>query len=153
MQLPAGQDKGGMVRQNSDNFFGRYIIKLLIMGSIMLFVLLPTLRLTDVSRVHCDRYVISDGWDISINSREYKDVSLNNFYFDVVNKGDRLVYTNVIPDEAGGIERPVLVFYSIHAVVDIYLDDGLIYTYGHDIYEKGDMLGYGEQYIYLDDNY
>ena len=104
-------------------------------------------RLKDV-----DEQVLDDGFDVDINGTIYEDVSLSTFSAGMQNKGDVVTLTYVFPGDTH-ISNPVLKLYSIHSLVDVYLDGVLYYSYGYDRYAEGKLVGYGNNFIELPYNY
>lgn len=94
---------------------------------------------------------IDTGWDVSINDNVYEDVILSEFMFPLVDKGDIVTLTGILPEDE--MQFPVLEFYSIHSAIRVTVDGQEIYAYGQELYEKGKILGYGYQYIDLPEDY
>lgn len=97
-----------------------------------------------------DSVLLDSGWDVQINNEKYEDINLYNFNFNVTNRGDKFICTTTLPEI--NISSPSLIIYSIHSIVDVYIGDELIYTYGHDIARELKILGYGQINIPLPDN-
>lgn len=93
---------------------------------------------------------LQEGWDISINGNRDLGVDLESYGFDVTDKGDSVVMTKIMPTS---YDRAALSVYSIHSIIDVFLDDELIYTYGRARYEKGRLIGYGFHIIELPEDY
>lgn len=128
-------------------FFG-----MAVMFVLLLFVAVPVYHQTDSTKVTCNILELDHGWTVQVNEDVYENVTLSSYKFQMCNKGDRVTYTLQLP-VAGMIHSPILEFYSIHSVVDVYLDEQSVYTYGHEIYESGEMIGYGMHFIPLPDDY
>lgn len=52
---------------------------------------------------HC--VTLNDSWDITINSTPYHNVSLDDFHFDSVNKGDTITMMTAIPESLTNSEN------------------------------------------------
>lgn len=89
-------------------------------------------------------------WTITINGQSHQTDDIEKDNFPVLNKGDRLTMETVIPEHE--IAVPELRFFFIHSVVDVYLDEECIYSFGHDLYEQGKMVGYGYHQVLLPDD-
>lgn len=113
---------------------------------LLICMIVPVYKLTDPSRISCNVLELDNGWDVRINDKHYEDVTLSEFKFNMCNRGDRVEYKIQLP-VGSVIDAPNLEFYSLHSVIDVYLDQKLIYTYGHEIYEAGELIGYGRNYI------
>lgn len=91
---------------------------------------------------------LKDHWDITINDENYHDVSLDDFSFRAVNKGDTVVMESVLPDDWGIIEEAgALRLHIKHAAVSIYIDGELIYEYGYERMAENKTVGSGFQFI------
>ncbi|MBQ7615104.1 MAG: GGDEF domain-containing protein [Butyrivibrio sp.] len=75
-------------------------------------------------------YSMNDDWDIALNGVKQSTDSLLSSNIGLIGSGDILTMTKVLPDF--GIENPCGSIYSIHAMIDVYLDNRLIYTFGRD---------------------
>lgn len=118
----------------------------------VVFMVLPVYRYTSETRIKYDEVELDSGWKVKVHGTRYKNVTLSGFYFDMCNCGDTMTMELKLPDD-NIISEALLTFYSVHSVVDMYLDDKLFYTYGHDLYDKNKMLGYGMHYVDLPDDY
>lgn len=92
---------------------------------------------------------LSDEWTVQINDEIYSDVCLDGFSFPTAGKGDVITLTKTL--ENYDISQPSFSFKTYHSMIDIYLDDEQIYTFGHERYEKGLMVGSGMRIVSLPD--
>ena len=122
--------------------------------SFLAFAVIVFLLLTYTSerKLQPDYEELDDHWEVEINGKQYKDVTLSNFTFPVTNKGDVVQLTRVL-DRKVRVQNPVLRMYSIHSVVEVYMNNAMIYGYGREDYKEGKLLGYGYQYIPLPQGY
>lgn len=97
-----------------------------------------------------DSLTLNNGWDIQINNEKYEDIDLNNFSFEVTNRGDKVIYTTTIPE--CDVDLPSLVMNAIHSTIDVYIGKDLVYSYGHDIAREQKLIGYGHMNIPLPTN-
>ncbi len=141
-----------MLEELLTNKTKKRIIAIIFMLIMVVFMVYPVYRYTSASRIKCDMVELDDSWKVKVHGIKYKNVTLSKFYFDMCNKGDTVTMERKIPDDKV-IERPMLYFYTIHTTADVYLDDKRIYTYGHDLYDKDMLLGYGAHYVSLPDDY
>lgn len=125
---------------------------IVIMCILMIFIITPIYQLTDSARISCNVLKLDRGWTVTVHEKTYENVTLSDFNFEMCNYGDRVTYSISLP-VGSMIHMPVLKFYSIHSVVDVYLDDEKIYSYGHELYEAGELIGYGQNFISLPDDY
>lgn len=133
--------------QMSHNFFSCAIMFLL-----LLCMVIPVYKLTDPAKISCNIFELDHGWSVKVNGDQYEEVTLSEFTFDMRNRGDRVEYWMSLP-VGSLIKSPMLELYSMHSVIDVYLDNELIFTYGHEIYESEELIGYGKNYIPISDNY
>ncbi len=96
--------------------------------------------------------MVDDGWTVTAKDEVFEDISMGSTLFGMQNRGDVLTMTHQMTEDLY-IPNAVLECYSVHSVVDAYVDDVLVYSYGHEMYEKNQLLGYGYNYIKLPDNY
>lgn len=90
---------------------------------------------------------LNEGWTVTHNEKEFLFDYLKDSPMGLANKGDVVYMETILPQY--DIESPDLELFSIHSVVDVYLDGELIYTYGHELNDAGKVLGYGYHYIPL----
>jgi diguanylate cyclase (GGDEF)-like protein len=140
-----------MAEQKKTKRVVRGIFALLIAAAI-LRVFYPFYYYTGSKFVSCETLELDEGWNATVHGQDYEGICLSETLFPMCNRGDVLTLTRTLPtDEA--IPNPVLQCYSVHAVVDVYLDGELIYDYGQTYYEQGKMLGYGWNYVQLPADY
>ncbi|WP_034445022.1 GGDEF domain-containing protein [Butyrivibrio sp. AE2032] len=75
-------------------------------------------------------YDLNEGWDISLNGVKQSSTSLLDSNVGVIGAGDVITISRTIPDF--GLDSPCVCTTSIHAMIDAYLDDTLIYSFGRD---------------------
>ena len=90
-------------------------------------------------------YELNTGWDVRVRDEFYEDVNLLELSFPLVNRGDVVVFENMLPEHM--VEGTVMQFYVTHATVEVRVDDELIYEYGHQLYEENLLLGYGFHFV------
>ncbi len=76
---------------------------------------------------------MNEGWNITFNGEPVSSSSLVSTDVGVVNSGDVIVLTRTLEDL--GIDNPGVSMYTVHALFEAYLDNELIYAYGHDTYD------------------
>lgn len=99
-----------------------------------------------------NRLILNDGWEVSINNKEYKDISIDKFEFDTVTKGDKVVLETTLPNDWIYKEAGICIS-NKHTVVRMYIDDKLEYEYGSDRIKKGKTTGSGYLFINFYDSY
>ncbi len=82
----------------------------------------------------CEIYTLDDGWKITLNGVDQGVSSLSASNLGVINNGDIVVLQRILDDY--NIDNPCIEMYSIHAMMDVYLDGMSIYTFGHDYFER-----------------
>ncbi|RKM58815.1 GGDEF domain-containing protein [Butyrivibrio sp. CB08] len=80
------------------------------------------------------RYALDDGWTITYKGDKLDSTSLSNSGVGVINNGEIVTISGTLPDI--GIDNPCGSMYTIHAIIDVYLDGKMIYTYGREFAEK-----------------
>lgn len=97
--------------------------------------------------------LLDDDWNITINDKFYQDVSLDDFQFTPVKKGDRITMQRQLPGDWENIIEGVLRLHIRQTSVNIYIDDELIYEYGSDRVNQNKTVGSGFQFINFPDKY
>ncbi len=95
---------------------------------------------------------LDDGWDITVGSEVYRDVSLGDFRFGPVRKGDRITMQKTLPGHFGLMEG-VLRFHIRQSAVQMYIDGEPIYEYGYDRMAQNKTVGSGFQFINFPNGY
>ena len=103
---------------------------------------------TDESKIDYQYLELDDEWSISTQGKEYENVTLSSERLEIFDKGDEILMERMIPEDFS-VTNPTLEFYTVHSVIEVYIDDEMIYSYGREFYEQGRLLGYGENFISL----
>ncbi|WP_022764873.1 GGDEF domain-containing protein [Butyrivibrio sp. XPD2006] len=96
-------------------------------------------------------YSLNDGWEISVNGVSKDTDSLLDANFGVMNNGDIIILKRTLPEFK--LENPCIMMYTIHSLIDVYLDDELIYSFGHDYYERERTVPKRYNYFALGQDY
>ena len=121
-------------------------ISFIVMFVTAIIMIVTFMYMTSADRVDSNEIELDDGWDVTINEKEYHNVTLSKFRFDMCNRGDVLVLKHVVP-RYDTIMLPTLDVYTIHSAVKVYLDNEVIYMYGQKLYEEKKLLGYGQHFV------
>ena len=113
-------------------------------------MLLFVVILREIRRsTYADDSVLQDGlYNITIDGEEHKDVDLSDFTFPTVERGTHISYSTVLKGDA--VDNPMVMLYSVHSVMKVFIDDELIHEYGDTSWH---MLGYGYMNVDLPDDY
>lgn len=122
------------------------IISFIVMFLITVTTIAVFMSMTSAKRVDSDEIELDDGWSVTINGKEYDNVTLSKFRFKMCNRGDVLTLRHIIP-RYDIISLPTLEVYTIHSAIKVYLDDEVIYTYGQRLYDENKLLGYGNHFV------
>lgn len=96
--------------------------------------------------------VLNDFWNITINDELYNNISLKDFRFDTVSKGDIILMQRQLPDDWQALEGTLRIHIE-QAALEVFIDGQLIYEYGYDRYREGKTIGTGYQFIDFPDSY
>lgn len=126
----------------------------------ILFALLSVvIWLPGVDRLICNDYQmisghisLDDDWNIMINDLTYQDVSLNDFNFKALNKGDTVIMQKKLPEDWDIVEG-ALRLHIRQSAVRLYIDDEIVYEYGYDRMLRNKTVGSGFQFINFPDEY
>ena len=103
-----------------------------------------------------DKYVapsniqLIDNWDISYNGSTYHNVSLSEFEFINLKKGDVVSLSNTIPDRVVG--NQTMMFNTYLSSVNVILNDVSIYQYAMKRDEAEDIIGSGCHFVIIPRN-
>lgn len=122
------------------------VISFIVMFLITVTTIAVFMSMTSAKRVDSDEIELDDGWSITINGKEYDNVTLSKFRFKMCNRGDVLILRHIMP-RYDNISLPTLNVYTIHSTLKVYLDDEVIYTYGQRLYDENKLLGYGNHFV------
>ena len=122
------------------------VISFIVMFLITVTTIAVFMSMTSAKRVDSDEIELDDGWSITINGKEYDNVTLSKFRFKMCNRGDVLILRHIMPCY-DNISLPTLNVYTIHSTLKVYLDDEVIYTYGQRLYDENKLLGYGNHFV------
>lgn len=95
---------------------------------------------------------LDDSWDITINGENYQNVSLDDFHFNGIGKGDVITMQRVLPDN-WNIDSGVLRLHIWQTAMRIYIDDEPVYEYGFDRMADNKTVGSGLQFIDFPNKY
>ena len=122
------------------------VISFIVMFLITVTTIAVFMSMTSAKRVDSDEIELDDGWSVTINGKEYDNVTLSKFRFKMCNRGDVLTLRHIVP-RYDIISLPTLEVYTTHSAIKVYLDDEVIYTYGQRLYDENKLLGYGEHFV------
>ena len=101
-----------------------YELIFLALFGIVMIVLIVTSGGADLDT---NNYIqLNEGWTVTHNEKEFLFDYLKDSSMGLANKGDVVYMETILPQY--DIESPDLELFSIHSVVDVYLDGELIYT-------------------------
>lgn len=89
---------------------------------------------------------LNDSWELWINGQSYGKVTLEDFRFPPVQKGDQIIMERILPDNWTILEG-VLRIHIRQTAVSIFVDGKKVYTYGYDRAAFGKTVGSGLQFI------
>ncbi|MFG6392956.1 MAG: GGDEF domain-containing protein [Lachnospiraceae bacterium] len=99
------------------------------------------------------RYTDLDNlWNITINDELYSNISLKDFRFNTVSKGDIILMQRQLPDSWQSVESALRIRIK-QAALEVFIDGQLIYEYGYNRYREGKTVGTGYQFIDFPDSY
>ena len=93
---------------------------------------------------------LDSGWNIRINHQETKDVTLSQFTFPAVGKGDKIEMTYHLASI--DVKNPLIQFETYHSIVRVYIENRLIYESGEQYYQEHKLVGNGMYCIDLPDD-
>jgi len=94
---------------------------------------------------------LNDDWQIDVNGTIHDNLLLSEASTGVINESDVVILSHTLPDAY--FSDACLSFFTSHALVDVYLDNEPIYSFGHDFYEQELTVPKMYNNISLGDNY
>ena len=85
-----------------------------------------------------DIVYLDDNWTVTVHDTTYSNVFISDVNFQTLKKGESVTLTTVLP--ASEFELPCISFSSSMFVIDVYLDNKEIYSFGHDYFDAGIMV-------------
>lgn len=98
------------------------------------------------------RLTLNDGWNVTINSDTWQNVSLDAFRFAPVNKGDTIIMERTFPADTDCTGH-ALVLQIKQAAVTVLMDGEQLYQYGWDRIERNKTVGSGYLPVDLPEDY
>lgn len=123
--------------------------RILIIFGVLIFLLLTfAVLLLKIEYNKEDYSKLNAGWHIEINDVVYEDVTLGEFRFPILNKGDLLKMSCHLPT-SDIVANPVICIYTIHSDIEVRYNNQIKYTYGKTLREENKLLGYGYHFIFI----
>ncbi|MCM1262095.1 MAG: GGDEF domain-containing protein [Butyrivibrio sp.] len=121
---------------------------------ISMFIWLPKIyNMFGADKESVSQYIsLNDSWDITINDESYLNVSLDDFVFHDLSKGDEITMQRTLPDN-WNITEGALRLIIWHTATKMYIDDEQIYEYGYDRMAQNKTVGSGLQFINFPSEY
>ncbi len=94
---------------------------------------------------------LDEGWTVNYATNTYYPEVLSKTAMPVANMNDVITATCILPDIQ--LEPAVLHFRTILSTCDVYLDNKLIYDFGHDYEEANQMLPKFHHFVALPEDY
>lgn len=122
----------------------------LVISILLIVLVIAGLFALNGRNISNDQIDLNTGWDATINEKEYPDIVLEDFLFDVAQIGDVLTLSRELPDVG---ENATIRLWMCHSAIDAYLDGELFYTFGHERVEQYKAVGSGFYFIELPRDY
>ncbi len=94
---------------------------------------------------------LNDNWTISCKGQVYECDDISNANVGIVNDQEVISISRILDDY--GFDNPCLSLFSIHAIVNVYLDDNLIYSFGQNYYDSQNIVPKAGHYVNLGSSY
>lgn len=94
---------------------------------------------------------LNDGWTIYSKGQLINTTNPSKADIGSINESEVVTLSRTLPDV--GFDNPCLTFISSHALVNVYLGEDLIYSYGQDFYDKYSLIPKKNHYISLSNEY
>ena len=120
----------------------------------VLFLVIVTGLLSGLATTGALRYElvnIDEGWHVVHGDRVLENVTLQEAIEGVAGKGEVYELENHLPYVT--VPAAALRIHTTRSCIDVYLEDELIYSFGHDYAERGDSVPNGYHYPILPSGY
>lgn len=94
---------------------------------------------------------MNHNWTVTVNGKAEHDVTIEEYSLPSVKRGDLIVLEGRMTYKQ--INHPTLRLYVEFAETHVFLDDMEIFSVGEERYEQQLVMGYGEYFIPLDEDY
>ncbi|MBR4027547.1 MAG: hypothetical protein IKJ01_08365, partial [Lachnospiraceae bacterium] len=140
------------MKKQQEKIFSR--VRRILCTFLILFMTIYPLHIAmDENNVQCETYILDNGWNAIAHGKTFENITLSETIFEMFGKEDTLVLKRTILEDEPLISNPILKVNSYYSIVDVYLDNELIYTYGREFYEKKKLVGYGTNFVELPEKY
>ena len=112
------------------------VLSALIIFVVVVFVAFGSGLLT--SRIPAHLNQLSSGWSVKCGDLTYDDVEISSFSISGLKRGDVISFSRKL--QSTSILAPTLMFKSKHCVVDVYIDNKIVYSYGREYYQQGKFV-------------
>lgn len=119
---------------------------------ILILIAIFSVKMMDLIVTPPDSVIsLDDGWTIGCKGQLFHCDDISEADIGVVNEFEKVIISRTLDDV--GFDNPCLSFYSIHALVYVYLDEKLIYDFGMDYYLARSTVPKKSHYISLGNDY
>ena len=108
------------------------VIAIIFLLTCIFAALISTINFLDPAT---DIYNLDSNWIISHNNRTLSINSLKNSGLGIVDEGDVVTLKTTLVDF--GLDYPCGSLYTIHSIIDVYVANELIYSFGRSFYDSG----------------
>lgn len=120
--------------------------------AILTFLVFLTFKMFDQIVIIPDSIsTINDDWTIACKGQLFHCDDISSADIGVINEWEKVSLSRPLDDV--GLDNPCLSFYTIHALVYVYLDEKLIYSFGKDYYDAKNTIPKLNHYIDLGSDY
>lgn len=125
-----------------------------IIGAIVfvIFGLMPVIEYTSPKQIEHQSIVLDDGWEITAHGKTEMNQTLSTYTMQMCDKGETVIMRRTMPSK-NEIKNAVLTMVSVHSTVEVYLDGKKIYEYGDLNFQKNKLVGYGNHFIDIPEDY
>ena len=116
------------------------------MASVIVTTLKADALITKDYPVISKHVALDNSWDVTINNDTYHNISIKDFQFQPVDKGDNITLQTVLPKNWDILEGALRIHIK-QSSARIFIDNELIYEYGFDRVSQGKTLGTGFLFI------
>lgn len=121
------------------------------MASIGVIVFLLNLLVCSGNDLVAPPILLQENWNINVKGQDYQDVNLEVFRVHNLQKGDTMTLEKQLP-ETWEFAAPALCIPIRQTVIDVYIDDELIYQYGHQRFKNNENIGNGMRFVHLSED-
>ncbi|SFC88708.1 GGDEF domain-containing protein [Butyrivibrio sp. YAB3001] len=122
-----------------------------LIGIIFLFVIIALNNNENIQKNPSSVSLFNDGWTVNVKGRIIECADIAEADTGIINDHESIIITKTLND--AGFDNPCITLYTIQAIVNAYIDDELVYTFGQTYYDQRASVPKKYHWFSLGDDY